>query len=137
MEWHPAGWLVCLPLIIFPCTIKCRSSLVAPAHPGGPERRAVKRLLLCCVERMDKSTLRTMSARDIKRQDHFACGIFYSRCKSFLPALRILLIVTSTFSALTLLVGRQEEHLACKTSDEVLAWLSVWSEVQMTCIWSS
>ena len=33
MEWHPAGWLVCLPLlIIFPCTIKCRSSLLAPAH---------------------------------------------------------------------------------------------------------
>ena len=30
------------------------------------------------------------------------------------------------------------EHLACKRlSDEVLAWLSVWSEVQMICIWSS
>ena len=31
------------------------------------------------------------------------------------------------FSALTLLVGRQEEHLACEKlmSDEVLAWLSV------------
>ena len=36
------------------------------------------------------------------------------------------------FSALTLLVGRQEEHLVSKKlSDEVLAWLSVWSEVQM------
>jgi len=36
---------------------------------------------------------------------------------------------------LTLLVGRQEEHPACKKlSGEVLAWLSVWSEVQ-TCIW--
>jgi len=42
------------------------------------------------------------------------------------------------FSALTLLVGRQEEHPACKRlSDEVLAWLSVWSEVQMICVWSS
>jgi len=41
------------------------------------------------------------------------------------------------FSALTLLVGRQEEHPTCKkTSGEVLAWLSVWSEVQ-TCIWPS
>ena len=41
------------------------------------------------------------------------------------------------FSALTLLVGRQEEHLACKKlSGGVLAWLSVGSEVQ-TCIWSS
>ena len=41
------------------------------------------------------------------------------------------------FSALTLLVGRQEGHLACKKqSGGVLAWLSVWSQVQ-TCIWPS
>ena len=42
---------------------------------------------------------------------------------------------TSAFSALMLLVGRQEGHPACKKlSGGVLAWLSVWSEVQ-TCIW--
>jgi len=36
------------------------------------------------------------------------------------------------FSALTLLVGRQEGHPACKKlSGGVLAWLSVWSEVQI------
>ena len=41
------------------------------------------------------------------------------------------------FSALTLLVGRQEGHPACeKLSRGVLAWLSVWSKVQ-TCIWPS
>ena len=42
------------------------------------------------------------------------------------------------FSALTLLFGRQEGHPACKKnlSGGVLAWLSVWSEVQ-TCIWPS
>ena len=41
------------------------------------------------------------------------------------------------FSALTLLVGRQEGHPACKKlSGGVLAWLSVWSEVQ-TGIWPS
>jgi len=34
------------------------------------------------------------------------------------------------WDALTLLVGRQEENPACrKLSDEVLVWLSVWSEV--------
>ena len=34
-------------------------------------------------------------------------------------------------STLALLVGRQEKHLDCKkVSDEVLAWLSVWSGVQ-------
>jgi len=42
MEWRPAGWSVCLPPFIFACTIKSRSSLLAPAHPGGPGKRAVK-----------------------------------------------------------------------------------------------
>jgi len=40
----------------------------------------------------------------------------------------------NAFSALMLLVGRQEGHPACKKqSGGVLAWLSVWSDVQ-TCI---
>jgi len=40
------------------------------------------------------------------------------------------------FSAVTLLVGRQEEErLVCKTSSNgVLAWLSVWSKVRMICM---
>jgi len=47
-------------------------------------------------------------------QDYFSyCSI------SVLPAL----------NALTLLVGRQEEHPAYKKIDEALVWLSVWSEV--------
>jgi len=46
--------------------------------------------------------------------------------------------LTIAFSALTLLVGHQEEHPARKKlSDGILAWLSVWSVVQMICIWSS
>jgi len=41
------------------------------------------------------------------------------------------------FSALTLLVGQQEGHPVCKKqSGGVLAWLSVWSELQ-TCIYPS
>ena len=43
-EWRPAGWSLCLSLSIFPRTIKSRSSLLAPAHPGRPGKRAVKRL---------------------------------------------------------------------------------------------
>jgi len=45
MEWCPAGWSVCLPLLIFPCTIKSRSSLLAPAHPGGAGQQKQWRLL--------------------------------------------------------------------------------------------
>jgi len=44
MEWRPDGWSVCLPLLIFPCTIKSRRFLLALAHPCGPRKRAVKRL---------------------------------------------------------------------------------------------
>ena len=39
-----SGLSVFLPPLIFPCTIKSRSSLLALAHPGGPGKRAVKRL---------------------------------------------------------------------------------------------
>jgi len=44
MDWRPAVWSVCLPLLIFPCTITSRSSLLAPVHSGGPGKRAIKRL---------------------------------------------------------------------------------------------
>jgi len=44
MEWHPAGWSLCVPLLIFPCTIKSRSYLLAPAHPDGPGERYIKQL---------------------------------------------------------------------------------------------
>jgi len=43
-----------------------------------------------------------------------------------------LLSLIITFSALTLMVGQQEGHPACKKlSGGVLAWLSVWSEVKI------
>jgi len=44
MEWRPAGWSVCLLLLIFPCTTKSRSSLLALAHLDGAGKMAVKRL---------------------------------------------------------------------------------------------
>ena len=44
---------------------------------------------------------------------------------------KILVLVVPN-SALSLLVGRQEGHPACKKlSGGVLAWLSVWSNVQI------
>jgi len=52
--------------------------------------------------------------------------------------LSILVKTIIAFSALTLLVGCHEEHPTCKKlCNEMLAWLSVWSEVQVTCIWCS
>jgi len=52
-------------------------------------------------------------------------------------SLFVFIYLLTASSALTLLVGRQEGHPACKKlSGGVLAWLSVWSKVQ-TCIWPS
>ena len=52
-------------------------------------------------------------------------------------AISVIVCNCIAFSALTLLVGRQEGHPACKKqSGVVLVWLSVWSKVQ-TCIWPS
>jgi len=40
---------VCLPLLIFPRTIKSRSSLLAPAHPGGPGKKGRKTVVVVWV----------------------------------------------------------------------------------------
>ena len=49
----------------------------------------------------------------------------------------LFLLIVLAFVALMLLFVQQEEHPACKKmSDDVMAWLSVWSKVLMTCIWS-
>ena len=36
------GVFASVRLLVFSCTIKSRSSLLAPADPGGPRKRAVK-----------------------------------------------------------------------------------------------
>ena len=60
-------------------------------------------------------------------------------CSCYIGCNYIVLICLE--SLFTLLVGCQEEQPACKNfsddSDEVLLWLSVWSELQIVCIWSS
>ena len=55
--------------------------------------------------------------------------IFLNHYKHFCVDIYCILIaLTNAFGALTLLVGRQEGHPACKKlSGGVLAWLSVWS----------
>jgi len=41
--------MVCVSasVLIFHCVRESRSSLLAPAHPGGPRKRAIKRLCVC------------------------------------------------------------------------------------------
>ena len=76
-----------------------------------------------------RETRRTQNGRSA-----CAADCFYLFCRFTAAQLPSVLVA---FSALTLLVGRQEGHPACKKlSGAALAWLSVWSEVQ-TCIWPS
>ena len=73
---------------------------------------------------------------------HYHLGLlaqicFYCVMFSFCSTVIYCVFNACAFSALALLVGQQEGHPACKNlSGWVLAWLSVWSEVQ-TCIWPS
>jgi len=63
---------------------------------------------------------------------HFCCVLTYYKnvrvCVCLVSVcIMCLFSVVFYFSALTLLVGQQEGHPACKKlSDEVLAWLCVW-----------
>jgi len=62
--------------------------------------------------------------------------LFYSYI-FFLHSSVVLCHMSHAFSALMLLVGQQEGHLACKKlSGWMLAWLCVWVKVQI-CIWPS
>jgi len=57
MAWRPAGWSVCLPLLISRCTIKSRSSLLALVHPSGPGKSAIKQLWWWCGVNKSKTFL--------------------------------------------------------------------------------
>jgi len=59
MEWRPAGWSVCLPLIISPCTISPEVLFWHRLDRVVPEKRAVKRLW-CVWYTLSKSCLNTL-----------------------------------------------------------------------------
>ena len=81
-----------------------------------------------------RQILRDGRIMDVNDQSESVCWSLNGRCHGN-QFLLVLSTVLFAFSALTLLVGQQEGHPACKKlSGGVLAWLSAWSEVQ-TCIW--
>jgi len=57
--------IVCMSAsVIFPCTIKSRSSLLAPAHPGGPRKRAVKKLYVCMYKNLFRAAAYSLGCHD-------------------------------------------------------------------------
>ena len=96
-------------------------------------------VIICCVKLLIVNNGVCNLACIVTCSDNNLFTLVSIRLTLFVSCLIILLFAFSAFafSALTLLVGRQEGHPACKKqSGGVLAWLSVWSEVQ-TCIWPS
>ena len=101
-------------LMPLPLTVSCSSktqigfTFLVLAHTGSPGQRAVKWVCVC-VCKCDSN-------------------ILIHSCHIIIPSITSRLYNSSALaiSALTLLVGRQEEHSACmKLSDEVSVWLSV------------
>jgi len=89
-------------LMPLPLTVSCFSKIqigftfLVPAHPGSPGQRAVKRVCMY-VCRMSIFLLNFCSAVRV-------CAKYTTSQSTSICA----------FSALTLFVGRQEEHPACK-----------------------
>ena len=82
-------------------------------------------MVICPAGQLAECRAKARKSTELKRWNKYYSYTYYYYYYSGRP---------TAFSALTLLVGRQEGHPACKKlSGGVLAWLSVWSEVQ-TCI---
>jgi len=80
-------------------------------------------------------------AKRIGLIQHLPSGVYdgTKKAKEYAPNTieNYLVLYYCAFSALTLLVGWQERHLACKKlSGGMLAWLCVWVKVHI-CIWPS
>jgi len=72
------------------------------------------------------------SIQRLGRVQNLQCELVFTFSAVFVNFCFIYYFLRVAFSALTLLVGWQEGHPACKKlSVGVLAWLSVWSKVRL------
>jgi len=141
---------VCAQLLLYACRFDS-STLTAPCHfsrlssVSWAQNKQLNTYFLCPPVRLWTSvTLLTGHQAELHvTGGRLACTSLPAlsaslRSVGFVAVFRPYHIISQTaFSALTLLVGQQEGHPACKKlTGGVLAWLSVWSEVQ-TCLWSS
>jgi len=124
-------------LMPLPLTVSCFSKIqigfafLVPAHPGSPGKRAVKRARVCvCSYRMLPHLPPFSSLLIISSLTFFSLRIdplrFQAGCRrrrlNLALVFFVFILCCSAFSALTLLVGWQEGHPACKKlSGEVLA----------------
>ena len=143
-------------LMPLPLTVTCSSKIeigftfLVPAHLGSPRQRAVKWVCVCvcvrvCVRRRRHrrhcnrpSQIRMFLLRNSSRPPSAAptgwsTSLWLNAHSRLLPTANSATAFSACASnALVLVVWRQEGHLVCKKlSGEVLAWLSVWSEMPL------
>ena len=110
-HWHGSASLCLYRLCFFRCTYKYRNKWLEEFSVGPHHRRT------------------------LNFEISFSFAAFIRTTSAF--SATVLQCFSICLECLTLLVGRLEGHPACKKlSGGVLAWLSLWSEVQ-TCIWPS
>ena len=116
-------------------------NIVMFCSTGGKYARDIYRYLSMALDRsiqhtrydMPRSALQLL-AKHACQWDQCIIDDYEAMTTSLISVLFILFHCLFAFNALTLLVGWQEGHPACKKlSGGVLAWLSDWSEV-LTCI---
>jgi len=113
----------------YPWTRPCRRPVIVCAEHSCPRPCWQRAVLQCFLPTwsLDTGAQYTPSTLAV-----FPCEVIAIWCHSrghsiFITRLSFIVTVSVAFSALTLLIGCQEEHSACKKfSDELLAWLSVW-----------
>jgi len=79
LEWCPVGWLVCLHLLMFPCTMKSRSSVLALAHPGGPGKRAIKWMCVCLCVTAESALNGFLQEAQLPQRDHMTPRTHFTR----------------------------------------------------------
>jgi len=140
LEWWDTGKVICLErgadlrmaqLMPLPLTVSCVSKIqigfafLAPAHPGSPGKRAVKWVCVCNSNIASESQHLTMQyvtrivvnqhSQSNKNRPNFSeCNMHGQMITAYLYIQYLEYTIFVSFSALRLLVGHQEEHLACK-----------------------
>ena len=102
------------------CEWECSS---VAAHPGSPRRRAVKWIRASATSKWSfhwstqdpfMSSTHPSSFSTTTATSRFTNFVFYCTTLSLFTSLSVLMIIQFAFSVLTLLVGRQKQHPACK-----------------------
>ena len=81
MEWRPVRWSVCVPLLIFPCTIKSQKFSSGTGSPGWSWKKGRKTVVVWCVVYSRETEIDLVSQLDASLWLLLTLApVFFSRC---------------------------------------------------------